>query len=188
MPKSFWYKNTALNLWLNISPESQNPYSWKSHNSLPNHYQSTQLSISHKRGEQQFIKLLILNHRYWIPEETKFQNPAPFCSLIRGCCLSKLNIAQLYRPGVLSADAQPVAKAVPIALELPREWLMLPPQETKNSITDPHGLDGTVGPILSNLQLQPGSDSADQVAQAFFPSWVLKNSTYVACPAPLAHC
>lgn len=44
-----------------------------------------------------------------------------------------------------------------------------------NSITDPRRLERTVGLILSNLLLQPESDNADQVAQAFFPVGSWKN-------------
>lgn len=61
-----------------------------------------------------------------------------------------------------------MTKAVPIALESPREWLMLPPQDyyKLNHRT-------TQAVISSHLLLQPGSDNADQAAWAFFPpgSW-----------------
>lgn len=120
--------------------------------------------------------------------ETKFQNLAPFCSLIRGCCLCKPNTAQLYLPGVLSADAQPVAKAVPIALELPREWLMLPPQDyyKLNHRTTRAGRD-----CWTHL-IQPASPARVRQCtpgcSGFFSSWISKNSRYIDCTAPLDHC
>lgn len=145
----------ALSLWLNISPESQNHYIWRSHNSPPNHNQSTQLSISHKRGEQQFIKLLIPSHRSWIPKETKFQNLVPFCSLIRGCCLS---IAQLCRGLISWLMLSQWQELHPLHWNCPgNDWCYLL-RIIINSITEPQRLEGTVGLILSNLLLQPESD------------------------------